>query len=56
MLNLLDGKRVLITQSPEFMGPVFCEVRSHTSLGRRAAGRPLAPAPDGTCGTRGQSQ
>ena len=40
--NLLNGKRVLITQADEFMGPVFCEVFAQQGAAVIASSRPLA--------------
>jgi 2-keto-3-deoxy-L-fuconate dehydrogenase len=42
MQNLLYGKRVLITQADEFMGPVFCEVFAEQGADVIASSRSLA--------------
>lgn len=42
MQNLLNGKRVLITQADEFMGPVFCEVFTQQGANVVASSRSLA--------------
>ena len=42
MQNLLNGKRVLITQADEFMGPVFCEVFAQQGANVVASSRSLA--------------
>lgn len=41
MQNLLNGKRVLITQADEFMGPVFCEVFAQQGADVVASSRAL---------------
>jgi 2-keto-3-deoxy-L-fuconate dehydrogenase len=42
MQNLLYGKRVLVTQADEFMGPVFCEVFAEQGADVIASSRSLA--------------
>ncbi len=42
MQNLLNGKRVLITQADEFMGPVFCDVFAQQGADVVADSRSLA--------------
>ena len=41
MRNLLDGKRVLITQAGEFMGPTLCEVFAEQGAEVLASAEPL---------------
>jgi 2-keto-3-deoxy-L-fuconate dehydrogenase len=43
MQNLLTGKRVLITQANEFMGPVLCEVFAEQGGDVVSSTEPLAP-------------
>ncbi len=43
MQNLLTGKRILITQSTEFMGPVLCEVFAEQGATVIASAQPLHP-------------
>lgn len=41
MKNLLQGKRVLVTQAAEFMGPTLCEVFAEQGAEVVASGEPL---------------
>ena len=43
MQNLLTGKRILVTQSTEFMGPVLCEVFAEQGATVIASPLPLHP-------------
>ncbi len=43
MQHLLAGQRVLITQSTEFMGPMFCEVFAEQGAEVIASSEPLSP-------------
>jgi 2-keto-3-deoxy-L-fuconate dehydrogenase len=42
MQNLLEGKRVLVTQAAEFMGPALCEVFASQGAEVVASDQPLA--------------
>ena len=44
MRNSLAGKRVLVTQANEFMGPALCEVFAEQGADLVASDEPLAPA------------
>ena len=44
MKNLLQGKRVLVTQAAEFMGPPLCEVFAEQGADVVASAEPLADA------------
>ena len=43
MQNLLQGKRVLVTQAGEFMGPTLCEVFAEQGAEVVASAEPVAP-------------
>lgn len=43
MQNVLTGKRILVTQSTEFMGPVLCEVFAEQGATVIASPQPLHP-------------
>jgi 2-keto-3-deoxy-L-fuconate dehydrogenase len=45
MQNLLEGKRVLVTQAAEFMGPALCEVFASQGAEVVASDQPLADPP-----------
>jgi 2-keto-3-deoxy-L-fuconate dehydrogenase len=44
MQHLLQGKRILVTQASEFMGPTLCEVFAGQGAEVVASAEPLAPA------------